>query len=101
MEETGERCRPWVHAHLADYEPWAHFSAGSSVSLFVCNTVTDIVEGNGQSGDDFMRVAKIPGPEERILFELPCNKGVALGNVLRFTCPVVLEKMIGYDVAPA
>jgi len=48
-----------------------------------------------------MRVAKVPGPRAQIIFEPPHGNGVTLGHVLRFIRPIVLEKLRGYDVAPA
>ena len=102
--------------HLADNEPGDQLSLGSTVSVViptlnevenlvvVFNTIparVEVVEVKGRSGDDFIRVAKVTGPDVRIIFE-PCRgKGVALGHVLHFIRLIVFEKLRGYDVAPA
>ncbi len=61
----------------------------------------EVVEVEGRSGDDVMRVAKVAGPDVQYNLEPRRGKGVALGHVLRFVRLIVLEKLRGYDVAPA
>lgn len=76
--------------HLADNEPRDQLSLGSTVSVvkptlnevenlvFVFDTIparVEVVEVKGRSGDDFMRVAKVPGPNVRSIFEPPRGKG--------------------------
>jgi hypothetical protein len=115
-EEMREASQAWATYSLADNEPGDQLSLGPTVSVviptlnevenlvFVCNAVparVEVVEVKGRSGDDFMRVAKVPGPDVRIIFEPPRGKGIALGPVLHSIRLIVLEKLRGYDVAPA
>jgi len=61
----------------------------------------EVVEVEGRSGDDFLRLAKVAGPGVQYNLEPRRGKGVALGHVCRFIRLIVLEKLRGYDVAPA
>ena len=102
--------------HLMDIQSGAQRCLGSVVSVFLptLNDVeyrgfvpnsnparVEVVEVEGRSGDDVMRVAKVAGPDVQYNLEPRRGKGVALGHVLRFVRLIVLEKLRGYDVAPA
>ena len=89
---------------------------GSAVSVFLPNlndveywgfvpnsnpALVEVDEVEGRSGDDFMRVEKVAGPDMQYDLDPRRGKGVALGHVLRFIRLIVLKKLRGYDGAPA
>jgi len=111
-----EPADPGQIIHLIGAQSGAQRCLGSAVSVFLptFNDVeywgfvpnsnparVEVVEVEGRSGDDLMRVAKVAGPDVQYNLEPRGGEGVALGHALRFTRLIELEKLRGYDVAPA